>query len=169
VSKTELHALPTSLAKFNDFQVTDFLLIHLKAQQRPHRVKTLLPCRTGIHVQEMGLQCGVGHDAQDVRMPADEQVGRVVAELLAHGRIVLGRVTADVRHPNVQFFAHKSLVFKVLFPHIRAVNIPENRPKRLESGQPGGYLKLANVARVPYFVALGEMLENAFVQETVGV
>ena len=53
--EAKLRALPASPAEFNDLQVTDFLLIHLKAEHCSNGVEPLLPGRAGIHVQEVGL------------------------------------------------------------------------------------------------------------------
>jgi len=102
-------------------------------------------------------------------MPADEQVGRFVSERPPDALVVGARVAADVGDPYPDAFALKTLVELEAATQSATVDVPADCFERLEFSQCVGDFKRTDIARMPNFVALFEVPENARVEVTVGV
>jgi len=96
-------------------------------------------------------------------MPTDEQLRRVGVYPGLYSRGVPAGVAADVRHPHIYILAFKAQVQRVGAAYILPVDIAINTTQGFKGGQFIGQFNGAEIARVPYLVAVLEMLEYGII------
>lgn len=132
-------------------------------------MKTFLPGRARIHKQQIAVS-GVPFDAEQVRMPADQHVGRTVGQQGTRIGLVAPWPAADVRHANVDALAPKLKYLWKVPPQLGGINIAVYTPEWFLKG-----LELFNdaiatkIARVPDFIGGAQMGMELFIEKTVGI
>lgn len=106
---------------------------------------------------------------QDVRMPANEESGRVAAQFVDHCAIVAWRSSADMRHPHPNASEGKALVLGEFLPGLAIVDIAPHRAQRFPLRQFIGHMRTADVACVPDLVAFGHMGLDPGIEPAVGI
>ncbi len=102
-------------------------------------------------------------------VPADKKLRRLSVYFTLYRRTVFTWVTADMRHPNINIFTLKTQVFGKGLADIRAVDITVNTFERFKGLQFFYYLQIAEIAGMPYLVAVFKMFKNRVVEVAVGV
>jgi hypothetical protein len=138
-----------------------------ETQKRPDMMPAIVAAGAGIHMNKTERR--VAHDFEDVRVAADEQGGSQPLHFLPGAPIVISGVASDVGHVNRDALAIPNEVFGNLETEFRAVNIPVNAPNGFERPEPGENLYRAEIARVPDFVAAGEVPEDGVVEKAMCV
>lgn len=98
-----------------------------------------------------------------MRMPANEQLWRVSIYFGLYSRGVPAGVTADVGHPYIHILAFKAQVQRVSAAYILPVDIAINTTQGLKGGQFIGQFNSAEIASVPYFVAVFKMFKYGII------
>ena len=127
----------------------------------------LVACGAGVHVE--ALQLIVVHHFQDMGMPADEQLRGTGDELFFDVGCITGWVTADVRHVHFHAFALPAQLFGVYGADVVAIDIAVYTFQWFECAELLGKGDGAEIAGMPYFIALVEMGEHGGVEIMVGV
>ena len=106
---------------------------------------------------------------ENVRVARNEEVGRVGKDFRADASVVVAGVSADVFHQDVGLLHAEAQNFGEQAPHISAVDIAVNGSQRADVGQAVGHFHGADVACVPYFIALGKVFFVALVPIAMGI
>ena len=130
-------------------------------------MKTLDATSAGIDVKE--VVCFVGDDFQNMGMAANEESRRGNVQLCFYARIVFAGVSANMGDPNVESFDGKPVVEGISLSDGCAVYISINGAEGLEGFKSFRNLGIADVAGMPYFIHLIEIVEYFWVKVTVGV
>ena len=144
------------LCQFNYFQILELAVVDSESDEGTDFVETVNTCSTGVdakHVQ--GL---VVLHLEYVRMSANKKAGRTHEQVLADGRIVTSRVSADVLNQDISTFDGKTVRFSIGASDISTINVAINSTKRAERSQLFGYLPRTDIACMPYLVAILEIL-----------
>jgi hypothetical protein len=147
-------------------------IFHIRAidgesDEGAHFMPAFFARRTGIHVQAVDLI--VVNDLQDMGMAIDEQLGRISCQLLFNGRVVSGRVAADMGHVHFHVLAFPAQLFRVHAADLITVDIPIHTFERFKGFQVFRYLQGAEIARMPDLIAGDEVFEYRRVEVTMGV
>jgi len=102
-------------------------------------------------------------------MPADEQFWGLSVNFTLNQRTVMIRITADMRHPDIQALALKTLVPGIYYAHIFSINIAINTAQWLKGRKLIGQLDIAKIAGMPNLVTILEMFENGIVKIAVRI
>ena len=100
---------------------------------------------------------------------ADKEGRRVGVELVDDTAVVATRIAADVSHQDVGSLAGPPQFLGEHEAEVAAVAVADHGTQGAESGKAIGKLGAADVAGVPYLVALGEVLEVLIIPVGVGV
>ena len=114
-------------------------------------------------------EIGVTHHPENMGMATYEQVRPVTSEYFLHVAIVPARIATDVSHVNAKAFALPRQVEWEPAPQIAAIDISIDTTRRFERLQPVEHFDRTEIAGMPQFIAVGEMREQAFVQEPMAV
>jgi hypothetical protein len=154
-------------SEFDCLDAGDLTAFDPETQNRPDMMPAVVAASAGIHVDE--AECLVAHDFQNMGVTADEQTRPQPLDFLPRTPVVIARVSSDVGHVNCDALAIPNEILGNFSTEFRTVNIPVNAPDWTESPEPGKNVDRPEVARVPDFVAFGEMPEYSVVQRAVGV
>ena len=124
-------------------------------------------CCSGIDIE--ALEIPVESNFQDVRMAGDEEMRMGVVQLFADSGVVSPGITSDVCHHDVHLFDCEMGHQRILQSQRLPVDVPTDGTQRLECCQSGGQLFGTDVARMPDFVTLGEVLRILVVPPCVGI
>src|SRR5690606_26645988 len=122
---------------------------------------------TGVEVE--GLQLLVVHDLKNMGMATDKKCRRIPMNFLFHLRTVTAGIPANMGHPYIHLFAPKAQMLRVPRANIPPVYIAVYATKRLYGSQCIGYCHVSEISCVPYFIAVGKVLEDCVVKITVGI
>ena len=141
---------------FYHFQIAYVAPIDFEAQQCAHLMETIDAGGSGIHGQH--LQCVVVLHFQYVRMSADKQVWLVGQNFAIGLRAVTSGIAADVGHEHFDVFALEGEEFGTTPAHHSGVDVAtDSAETRADGEQTAIGVFVADVAGVPYLVAVGEM------------
>jgi len=108
----------------------------------------------GSWVEHDHVETSVVHDAQNVRMSADEDVRAIALNELEGTPIIVTGETADMSHQNVLSLPFEILVNGIIVNQTSLVAIADNAYKRLELGNFVCCGKSATeIAGMPQFIA----------------
>lgn len=136
----------------------------------------LQTCRTRVYVQQTIRL--IIHYLQDMGMSGYEKLRRFFSDLLENSTIITPRITADVLHKHLNVLAfesqylwkHTQEIPSVSISLYRTHNAPFGIVCRAEwCGKAINDLRRADVARMPYLIALVKVRQVAFVPIRVGV
>ena len=151
----------------DDFEVTELTLVGGEADERAHLMPALQTGSAGIDMQQVQLL--VVLNLENVAVATDEELGRTGVELVADAPIVATGISSDVRHQDVCALAVPSQFLGIHQTEVTSVAVADDSTQRTELGQPLGYFHAADVAGMPYLVALGKVFEVFRVPVGVGV
>ena len=114
-------------------------------------------------------EVAVVHHLCYMRMTGDEEAWRGCAQLARHGAVVTAGVAADVFHQHVDVFAAETELQGELAAHVRAVNVAVHAAQGSYGAEAVGNGERAEVAGVPYLVAVGEVVGETGVPVGMGV
>lgn len=100
---------------------------------------------------------------------AHEKTGRTDEQPLADGGIVTAGITTDVLDEDIRSLDGEAVQFRIEAAHITSVDVSVDGMQRTESSQTFRHFLRADVAGMPNFIALVEMLQVAVVPIAVGV
>lgn len=100
-------------------------------------------------------------------MSADEQPRRIRANLFADPPVVAARVASDMSHPDIEFFAVEPLVFRMKVANGSIIDVSIHASEGLELSQLPNNVHSSEIAGVPDFIAVFEILEDQWIEETV--
>lgn len=163
---------PLVTLQFDDFQVVNCLAVDGESEQRLHGLPAAFSCCTRVQGQE--LVALVVLYLQYMAMPANEQVNWIFApqallEPRYEPRIILARVTADVRHQYVYFLYTEAIELRQAVSDFAAIDIAEHRTGGAELTQGAKHLCRAYIAAMPDLVAAREVLEHPLVEQAVRI
>ena len=121
----------------------------------------------GVDVQQSELL--VVLHLQDVRVAADEELGRTRHELPHDAAVVAAGVAAYVFHQHVYLLALEPQHLRKHAAQVAAVAVAAHGTQGPEGGQAVGQFGRADVAGVPYLVARLKVVQVAVVPVGVGV
>ena len=90
-------------------------------------------------------------------------------QLGADGSVVIPRISADVLDEYIGTFYGKAVYLRVHDSQVATVNVSVDGTQRAESSQPFGHFQRTDVAGVPYFITMLEMLQISVVPTSVCV
>ena len=102
-------------------------------------------------------------------MSADEETGWTDKKPFTDGSIVLTRISTDMFQQHIRSFDGETVHGWIVPTDITSINIAMNGTKRTEGSKLFCYLPTADVAGMPYLIALFEMLQVAVVPMAVSV
>lgn len=106
-----------------------------------------------------------------MRMAANEQFRTMGNEVLFDSWCIPGRMSANVGHKNGYRLAFPNQFFRVYSSYILPINIAKNTMQRQTCllAQTVGNIDASKITRMPYFMAVFQVLKDHFVQEIVCV
>ena len=114
------------------FEVGDVAVVYLESDRRAPVVKPRQTRCTWVHCDATVLL--VVDDAQDVRVPAYENLGRIAGKQSPYLRSIMARIAADVSHVHIRALHLKPLLQRIYEPCLLVVHIATYGNERLEGG-----------------------------------
>lgn len=102
-------------------------------------------------------------------MTAEEQSWSKPADFLPRSPVVVAGVPSNVRHENADAFAFPIQVSRQIGADVGAIYVAINSPHRFKLSQPVQNIGGTKIPRMPYLIALREVLKHRFVQKAVSV
>ena len=130
-------------------------------------METRNACGTGVDVEKSELL--VVHDLEDVAVTGNEELRWLGIEAAADAGIVMTWIAADMLYEYFDAFALEAVFLTEPLADVVTVDVAKHSPQGLYCGKPVGDVETADVACVPYFVALGEIGFVAWIPVAVGV
>ena len=130
-------------------------------------MKPVPSCRTRIDVQAVDGR--VVHHPQQVRMSRYEQLRRFGIDGPPDACIILARIATNVLHQHIHLLTLPPIRFREADAHIAAIDIAIHRPQRRYLCQAVRHLHGADIASMPDFVTILEILRIALVPASMRV
>jgi len=121
------------IVKCYDLAVGEFRAVYGQSYECSVSVPPLYSSRAGVDVQQ--VEAFVVLYFQDVRMSADEQLGRRSVYLGTYTTVVVAGIAADMFHQDIDIFALEAQYLGVHEPQVAAVAVAANSPQRSERRQ----------------------------------
>jgi hypothetical protein len=135
---------------FIDFEVFEAFAFYLQTDKRTY---ILPPLNSGCtRIDEEHIQHFVMHNFEDMRMTANEQVGRLNQQLLPDRVVVMVRRAAYMFKHDVGLFDLKAVYFGGYAAHVLPVTVAIYGTQRGYSGEPLHDFIRTYVTRMPNFV-----------------
>ena len=106
---------------------------------------------------------------EDVRMAADEELGRTGIEAAADAGVVVTGIAADVLHEYFDFFATEPVFFAEHVTQVASVDVAIDGAQGCYLPEAFGEFDGADVAGMPYLVTFAEVFLVSVVPKAVGV
>jgi hypothetical protein len=158
-----------AFTQFDNLEIGDDFVCQGESHEGFHLVPTFISASAGVDVQK--IQVGVCHDFQDMGVAADEQAaGRwIFTPYFPDPWVIFPGVAADVGHEHRHSLTFEMEVKGYFIANGCVVDIAKNTAQGFECLQLVEHPDVSEIAGVPYFVTIGEVMKNAFVQKGVGV
>lgn len=150
-----------------DFQIFNLLAVDDKPHQCAHLVEAIPAGRPRVNVQ--ASNGGVVHHLQQMRVARNEEPRRMRINLAADAGIVLAGIAPNVLHQHIHLLTLPPIGFRESDANIAAVYVAIHRTQWSDFCQSVSHFHGADVARVPNFIAVLEMLCIAFVPTAMRV
>ena len=138
-----------------------------EADQGADTMPALKTGGTGVDVEEMQLL--VVLHLEDMAVATDEEGGRIGEELTGDAAVVASGIASDVGHQDRGSLAGPTEFLREHEAQVATIAVADHSTQRTEGGEAVGNFGAADVAGVPDFVALGEVLQVLVVPIGVGV
>lgn len=146
------------LLQLNHLQVADVAGFDYKADEGANHLLSVQSGGSGIDVET--TEVVVHHHLEDVRMARDEEFWRVGDEHGSDAAVITPRVSAYVFHEHIDAFALEPQHLRKSLADVGSIDVAIYGTQRSNGQQPFGYLKVTDVASMPYFITpLGIVLK----------
>ena len=153
--------------ELDDLEVADVVAVDDEAHQGAHLLPALQSGCSRVDVKQ--AQRGVVLHLEDVRVSANEELGRRGHQASHHAAVVTAGVAADVLHHDVDALAAKANLLGKHAAQVAAVDVAIHGRERMEPAEAQGHLGGADVAGMPNLVDVGKVEGITLVPEAVGV
>ncbi len=153
--------------ELDNFHVVDLAPFDGEPQEGPHAVKSVHPGGSRIDVQPS--PAGIAFHPQQMAVPADEHVRSFALKQGAHAAGVAIGASADVAHQAAQAAAFPADFLGKFRPCSVVVDVAINRAQGRHRRQCIGHGEVPDVACMPDFIHLAQVVQDAVVHVAVGV
>lgn len=150
-----------------DFQIFNLLAVDDKPHQCAHLMEAVPACRTRVDVQASDSR--VVHHFQQMRVTRNEEPRRMRINLATDAGIVFAGIAPNVLHQHIHLLTLPPIGLRESDTDIAAVDVAIHRTQWSDFCQSVSHFHDADVARVPNFIAVLEMLCIAFVPTAMRV
>ncbi len=159
--------LPPSFSQFYYFHISNFSRLEGEADDGLYLVKTMDSAGTGIDVQEFVFL--VGHDFENMRMPANIEFGRFGMDDFPNPLEIPARVPADMGDEHIDPLAFEPQIERKFSSDEGIIDVSIDSFEGFKGFQFFDYFHVADVSGVPNFIAIFKIVKNFFIQIAVGV
>ncbi len=156
-----------STGQLYHLQIAEHPFINRESHQRAHLMKPVDARRPGIDVQHP--QRLVILHLQDVRVSADEQLGRMHQQAALYRGVILARIAAYVLHQHLRPLHTEPQRLREEPTDLLPVDIAIHRPQRPEVRQTLCHLQRTDVTGMPYLVARLKVVQVLLVPVSVRI
>lgn len=156
------------IAEINHFHILDFTVIDRKPNAGAVDLEAVPSGRPGVNKEHL-IFLLVASDLKNMRMPANKNIGRTLFHLLADGNTVPAQRTTDMSHPEIDALPAEALVQRVLTANVLPVDISVNADQRGNTAQLLRYLCRAEIAGMPDFITIPEIVQHLGIQVAVSI
>lgn len=150
-----LQRLRLLFCEFDNLAVGDVVSVDCEPDKSAHFVPSLLACRAGIYVQQG--EFFVVDYFKDVRVTVDHKADVVFGKQAFHAGPPFAGIPADVSEEHAYAFAVEYEEFVAETSHRAGVDIAAHGSDGANFRQTADDVIVADVAGMPYFIAVGEM------------
>ena len=138
---------------FDDFEVLNFGVGDFEAEEGADLVEALYACGSGVEGEHVVVW--VVHYSENVAMSANEDFGFYGEDLAKCFCVVFARKTTDVGHEYLDAIDVEFEKFGEVVSDVLSIDVAMHSTKWGKGAEAVDYVERADVASMPYFIAIG--------------